>query len=356
MLWWRRRLWLTRRACVRVVWWTQSQAIFDEKEARKRDHFYAIRKQLETAEFDPETVETMKSLGILHKMFHKRWILEDFTAAVAILGVCIAVALDQAMYEWSLSHPGLQYHDTEWAKILKIFLTFDTIVLIFLLGVIADVVVYKNQLKGIYPQDASLWSWPSELRNFLVESIICIIHVPVGFDFYVHFTGYSYHVNIFNTVTLLRLYLLGRVMRNHSGFYGQNINFVASINGVNSLKIGFNFKMLLKNKPLTLLMPMFFVNTIGTAIALTVFERPDPASLVNSYGDAIYLALITMSTVGYGDYYPVTIFGQITAIIGGVIGGTLLATLLITVSPKTSETTATCANLLKRFIGKPSLG
>lgn len=29
-----------------------------------------------------DTVETMKALGILHKLFHKRWILEDMCAVV----------------------------------------------------------------------------------------------------------------------------------------------------------------------------------------------------------------------------------------------------------------------------------
>jgi hypothetical protein len=281
----------------------------------------------------------MKAMGILNRMFQRRWILEDIAAVVALFGVLISIILDETMYRWQIANPGLKYHDTFMAKILKCILSVDSIVLVVLMGIIADIVVYKKQLRGIYPKNASVWSWPTELRSFLLEALICIIHVPVGVDFYINFGNYSYHVNVFNMFTLSRLYLLLRVMRNHSGFYGQNINFIASMNGVDSMNVGFNFKMLLKNRPGGLLLPMFVINTLATAVALTVFERPDPHANLHSYGDAVYLSLITMSTVGYGDYYPVTTFGQLTVIFGGVVGGTLLATLLITVFVNCSATT-----------------
>ena len=70
--------------------------------------------------------------------------------------------------------------------------------------------------------------------------------MPPGLDCYVKLGGDDVHVNIFNVIVLLRLYLVLRVMRNHSGFYGQHIHFIAGINGVDSLSIVFNFKMLLK--------------------------------------------------------------------------------------------------------------
>ena len=42
------------------------------------------------------TTDLMKSMGILNELFHKRWVLEDLTAAVAVVGILISIFLDEA--------------------------------------------------------------------------------------------------------------------------------------------------------------------------------------------------------------------------------------------------------------------
>ena len=58
-------------------------------------------------------------------------------------------------------------------------------------------------------------------------------------------------------------------------------------------------------------------------IALFVFEveRGAPGSNIDSLGNSVWWAIVTIATVGYGDYYPVTIPGRIAATVlmmGGV--------------------------------------
>ena len=90
-------------------------------------------------------------------------------------------------------------------------------------------------------------------------------------------------------------------------------------------------------KPTTLLMPLVFLNTISTASALMIVERSHPDATVTSMWKAVYLSLITMSTVGYGDMAPVTSLGKIVIVSGGIIGGTLLTTLLVAMFCEASE-------------------
>lgn len=52
----------------------------------------------------------------------------------------------------------------------------------------------------------------------------------------------------------------------------------------------------------------------GTALWLV--ERDQPASTVHAYGDALWWALTTLTTTGYGDHVPVTTPGRI---IGAVV-------------------------------------
>lgn len=70
-------------------------------------------------------------------------------------------------------------------------------------------------------------------------------------------------------------------------------------------------------------------------------ERYAPGSNIHSFGDSIWWACVTMATVGYGDYYPVTVAGRMLAIvlmIGGVaIVGTASATIVNYLNDQTQQ-------------------
>lgn len=63
-----------------------------------------------------------------------------------------------------------------------------------------------------------------------------------------------------------------------------------------------------------------------SAIAILHFEQ-GPQSNIRTAGDALWWALTTITTVGYGDYYPVTTGGRFTAILLMTAGVGLFATL-----------------------------
>lgn len=52
--------------------------------------------------------------------------------------------------------------------------------------------------------------------------------------------------------------------------------------------------------------------TVGSALIL-ILEGKDPNSNIHSATDAIWWVFVTISTVGYGDHYPVTIAGKLLA-------------------------------------------
>ena len=59
-------------------------------------------------------------------------------------------------------------------------------------------------------------------------------------------------------------------------------------------------------------------------ISALVIYNVEPESFANFF-DAIYWAACTLTTVGYGDVYPVTMTGRVISMISAVVGIALIA-------------------------------
>ncbi|MDI1289432.1 MAG: potassium channel family protein, partial [bacterium] len=91
-------------------------------------------------------------------------------------------------------------------------------------------------------------------------------------------------------------------------------------------------------------------------------EDGAPGATITTFRDAVWWAIVTTTTVGYGDYTPVTPAGRAIAIVVMIVGVGLIGTVSATVAaffvsrrkispsedPETAETT-THAELLARL-------
>lgn len=80
---------------------------------------------------------------------------------------------------------------------------------------------------------------------------------------------------------------------------------------------------------------------IGSLVTL-VFEVRNPDSNITSYGDAVWWGFTTVTTVGYGDFTPITESGRTVAVLimfsGAAVVGTLTAALASRFSAARRET------------------
>jgi len=56
------------------------------------------------------------------------------------------------------------------------------------------------------------------------------------------------------------------------------------------------------------------------AITMLLVASPHPESPINSAEEALWWAIVTVTTVGYGDYYPATTLGRMVAVILMICG------------------------------------
>jgi voltage-gated potassium channel len=70
---------------------------------------------------------------------------------------------------------------------------------------------------------------------------------------------------------------------------------------------------------------------VGAAVELA-FERHSPGANIHNYGDALWWAIVTVTTVGYGDKYPVSAGGRGVAVVLMLTGIGLVGVLSATVA------------------------
>ena len=75
---------------------------------------------------------------------------------------------------------------------------------------------------------------------------------------------------------------------------------------------------------------IIFVGGFGVFLA----EHGHPGANITQFSDAVWWAVVTLATVGYGDYYPVTAVGRIIAIFMIISGVGIFALMVATLAKR----------------------
>lgn len=163
----------------------------------------------------------------------------------------------------------------------------------------------------------------------IVDNIVCIIFI--GDFFYTLITtedrkkylklGWIDLISSIPTVSFLRWGRFFRIIRTFR-----------LLRGIRSIKVILQFIFANKAKGTLLTVTLIsFVLVIFGAIAILNCETHESSNIQNAT-DALWWAFVTITTVGYGDYYPVTTLGRIVAAVLMTAGVGLFGTFTAYVS------------------------
>jgi voltage-gated potassium channel len=196
----------------------------------------------------------------------------------------------------------------------------------------------------LLPQDSETWKLVNFYNNlscifFLIDFAMRMIDQPVKRDYFIGQQGYfdllgSIPSFGFLQVTgLLRIFRLSRLFRLRRFLNPENRELLKN----EILNNRGSYALLL-----TVLMAILVITT--ASIFVLFFESRSPDANITTGGDSIWWAIVTITTVGYGDQFPVTFGGRITAAFVmfsgvGIIGAlaSILASILIPQPKKTEE-------------------
>jgi len=132
----------------------------------------------------------------------------------------------------------------------------------------------------------------------------------------------------------IRIYFLIRAVINYSDFTDIYAKKLCISYGFTA-NVRYTFKCLLLTHPGRTINSLSLISVLILAYMVRIFELPYYLALGRidfiSYFDAIWFIIITMTTVGYGDLSPFTVFGRLIAIFTALWGTFLISLLVVSV-------------------------
>jgi hypothetical protein len=226
---------------------------------------------------------------------------------------------------------------TKTCEALKIVGSVMTLFLLRLLWVYYQDLLALGKCKKLYEETEDLFTTKLYIWLF-VELFICAIHpLPfVGGTFVLDMKSstegteiiaeYTWD-SILNIMSLTRLYLLFRAGHFLVGFSTQTDARMLAM--FNSVDIGpwFTFKNAITQYPFLFVSFQLALLNVVSAYALREAERPVQDGF-EYYWNALWCSMITITTVGYGDLYPISHAGRGVIVVTSLMGTAILALLI----------------------------
>ena len=183
--------------------------------------------------------------------------------------------------------------------------------------------------------NAGLW------KSYFFYILLNLINIPPSMDFSFSMLQVGNEViytmdAVFSVVSLFRLVFILRLLEHFTHWTDESSQRVCKLNGVVADSF-FALKAYLKLQPYMVLTIALILSTFILGFALRSFEMANTVTS-NEFEfawNAFWVIILTMTTIGYGDIYPVTHFGRISAILACIWGVFILSLFVVALTVTT---------------------
>jgi len=280
--------------------------------------------------------QTDKAINVGYISKEMETLLARFSGVIAFFALAgLAIAVVEAWLVWSYDHE----EDGPAINFLKVCISCFTVVSLVFLVLYYELLYKYQKVKGTLLLKDGFWS--SGLGSeMVIELLLVAIHSPPYFWKEIAVENHAGDLagtkvfysldSIISVFMWIRCYLLLRVMRYNSIFSMDVAHIFAHINSVD-LSTFFAVKMMVRRRPMTAFIMLFSFFVVWFAFAIMIFERVGHPQFNNFFND-LWLTLVTMTTVGYGDMYPVSDWGRAFTSLAVIASFLLISLLVIGVS------------------------
>jgi len=292
--------------------------------------------------WDPETNKKRNTFQAQKVRKYKKILKYNDTSAaiLGIIGLFLAVEEYEIFYDNSYKPI---YSSTPDCLIYRSLVSITTAVVLLLL-IVHSFIAYKLALeKGTHDSEIGYFA-SMNFKQLILEIFVIGIHCPPTFDW--TFKVYELDFMVIYSMPgclmcwmLLRFYLVFRLFAQYSKWTNDLAEECCGPEGCEANTI-FVLKAVLKEKPFLSLLILMTISALIFGLAVRHFERPFwyynpdtiPKQSYESIWNGMWLIMITMMTVGYGDLFPHTHMGRFVCILACFWGVFLVSMMVVTLT------------------------
>lgn len=287
-----------------------------------------------------------KKRKFVKRIMQQLKISDTFGGSLSVISIFLAFI--DAELEYNGYHDSESFKGTQLSYFLRIFILISTGVLIYtIIKHHYSMYLIKREKQNTCVGIGSSFIKSSKFIWMILEILLSCCICPPGVNF--NFETEQLHgmlklsfVSVMASVMLLRCYILVRMLKYRTKWGSEDADEICEACGCEA-NHQFMLKGLFKDKPYFILGSSMILSILIFGFAVRTYERPynevnGQQQDYNYVWNSMWLVIITMCTVGYGDFFPRTHIGRMIIVIACFWGVFLISMMVVTLTESSEFT------------------